>query len=66
MASKKLPLPVYIPYDPDRKPVIIISDDVKRRLQEIKTNYRLKSFNEAIELLLNENEKEEGKKLTSL
>ena len=63
MAKKKPPSPTYIPYDPNRKPVIIISDDVKRRLQEIKTNYRLKSFNEAIELLLNEKEKkEEGNK----
>jgi len=28
MAKKKPPSPTYIPYDPNRKPVIIISDDV--------------------------------------
>jgi hypothetical protein len=43
-------------YNPDKKPNITISPEVKRRLQELKTNHRLKSFSEVIEMLLNEKE----------
>ena len=47
----------HLPYNPERKITIIISPDVNKRLLELKIKYRLKSFNEAIEFLLNEKEK---------
>ena len=54
---EKIGIHEHLPYDPERKITIIISPDVKRRLMELKTKYRLKSFNETIELVLNEKEK---------
>ena len=46
-------------YDPDRKPMIEITSEVKSRLQELKKEYHLKSFSEVIELLLNEKYKKQ-------
>ena len=44
-------------YNPDKKPEITVSEDIKRRLQELKTKYRLHSFSDVIERLLDEREK---------
>ena len=63
MAKKKTLPSVYIPYNPDRKPTVEITNDVKERLQEIKTKYRLKSFSEAIEFLIDEREENDDKDL---
>jgi len=57
MARKKIRSVEHLPYNPERKITLTISDDVKKQLQELKTKYRLKSFSETIELLLNKFEK---------
>ena len=63
MAKKKIPPLVHISYNPNRKPNIEVTDDVKKRLQEIKTKYRLKSFSEAIEYLFDERKEKDDKDL---
>jgi predicted CopG family antitoxin len=57
MARKKIRSAQHLSYNPERKITLTISNNVKKQLQEIKTKNRLKSFNESIELLLNEKEK---------
>jgi len=49
----------YLHYDPERKPNITVSDEVKSRLQELKTKYRLHSFSDVIERLLDERDKKD-------
>jgi len=53
-------------YNPDRKPTIEVINDVKKRLQEIKTKYHLKSFSDVIEMILNERDKEKIKTATTI
>jgi predicted CopG family antitoxin len=57
MARKKIRSAEHLPYNPERKITLTISNNVKKQLQELKTKNRLKSFSETIELLLNEKEK---------
>jgi len=63
MARKKIGLMGNLHYNPERDITITISKDVKKRLVELKTKYRLKSYSSAIELLLNENEKKKKGKI---
>ena len=50
-------------YNPNKKPDIMVSEEVKSRLQELKDMYRLHSFSEVIERLLDEREKKGEKSL---
>jgi rubrerythrin len=51
----------YLHYNPNKKPNIIISEEVKSRLQELKTKHHLKSFSEVIEMIVNDRDKEKLK-----
>ncbi len=54
-------------YDPKRKPAIEVTEEVKRRLSELKDKHHVKSFSEVIERLLNgEHKKQDEQKLPSV